>query len=59
MKSSTKDQVSGGLHEAKGKVKETIGKVVGSDRLKTEGRDEKVSGKVQKKIGQMERVIGK
>ena len=59
MKSSTKDQVSGALHEAKGKIKETIGKVIGSSRLEAEGLDEKVSGKAQKKIGQVEKVIGK
>lgn len=59
MKASTKDQVSGALHEAKGKVKETIGKAVGSGRLKAEGHDEKVRGQAQKKIGQVEKVIGK
>ncbi len=59
MKSSSKDQVSGAFHELKGKVKETAGKVMANPRLKAEGQDEKVSGKFQKKISQVEKVIGK
>jgi uncharacterized protein YjbJ (UPF0337 family) len=32
MKSSTKDNAEGKMHQAKGKIKETVGKVVGKCR---------------------------
>ena len=59
MKASTKDQVSGAFHEVKGKVKEAAGKAAGNPRLQAEGQDEKVSGKILKKIGQVEKLIGR
>ena len=59
MKPSTKDNAEGKMHQVKGKVKETVGKVVGSDDLEAEGKVEKLHGKVQEKIGQVEKVVGK
>ena len=59
MKPSTKDELEGELHEAKGKVKEKIGQVTNNPDLETEGQGEKVAGKVQKKVGQVEKVLGK
>jgi uncharacterized protein YjbJ (UPF0337 family) len=59
MKSSTTDQVKGDLHQAKGKVKEKVGKVVGNPDLEAEGKNENLAGKVQKKVGQIEKVIEK
>jgi uncharacterized protein YjbJ (UPF0337 family) len=59
MKSSTKDNAEGKMHQVKGKVKETVGKVVGNDDLEAEGKVEKLHGKVQEKIGQVEKVVGK
>ena len=59
MKSSTTDQIKGKLHEVKGKVKQTVGEVVDNRKLVNEGRDEKVAGIVQKKIGQIKRVFEK
>ena len=58
MKPSTKDQVEGCLHDLKGKVKEKAGKLTNDPELEAEGRAEKVGGKVQKKIGQVEKVLG-
>lgn len=46
-----KDQVSGRVEEAKGKLKEAAGKVVGSDKLKAEGMVNQAAGKVQKTYG--------
>ncbi len=57
MKNSTKDQAEGSLHEVKGKVKEQVGKTTNNPRLQNEGADEKFSGKVQKKAGQVEKVL--
>ena len=59
MKDSTKDQVQGGAHEMKGTVKEKIGKVIKDPNLQAEGQDEKLGGKIQKKVGQVEKVFEK
>jgi uncharacterized protein YjbJ (UPF0337 family) len=59
MKSSTKDQAEGKLHEVKGTVKEIVGKLSDNPKLKAEGTDEKICGRVQEKIGQVKKVLGK
>jgi len=59
MKSSTKDQVEGKFHELKGKVKEKVGDATNRPDLADEGTDEKVGGKIQKKVGQVEKVLEK
>ncbi len=59
MKHSTKNQTEGGLHEAKGKVKETLGKLIDDPDLEAEGKVEKISGKIQEKVGQVEKVVEK
>lgn len=46
-----KDQVEGSLEKAKGAIKETVGKVVGSEKLQAEGKADQVAGSVQKKVG--------
>ena len=59
MKSSTKDQVEGTFHELKGRVKEVAGKLSDNPKLEAEGTGEKIAGKVQGKIGQVKKVLGK
>jgi uncharacterized protein YjbJ (UPF0337 family) len=59
MKSSTKDQATGKLHELKGKVKEKVGHATNDPNMEAEGQDEKVAGKIQKKVGQIEKVFEK
>jgi uncharacterized protein YjbJ (UPF0337 family) len=59
MKPSTKDQISGKLHELKGKVKEKAGQATNNPDLAAEGQGEKLGGKIQKKVGQIERVLEK
>ncbi len=46
-----KDQIKGRVEQATGKVKEVAGKVVGNDKLKSEGQGEQVKGKVQAGFG--------
>lgn len=46
-----KDQVAGRVDQAKGKLKEVTGRVVGNESLEAEGAAEKVSGKVQSTYG--------
>ena len=59
MKQSTKDKAKGKFHEVKGKVKETVGRATNNPDLEAEGLGEKIGGKVQKKIGQVEKVLEK
>jgi hypothetical protein len=41
------------------KVKEKAGQLTNNPDLEGQGQDEKLGGKVQKKIGQVEKVLGK
>jgi len=59
MKSSTKDQLEGKLHELKGTLKEKAGQAVNNPDLKAEGQSENLAGKIQKKVGQVEKVFEK
>jgi uncharacterized protein YjbJ (UPF0337 family) len=59
MKESTKDKLVGKAHEVKGAVKEKAGQLTGNPDLEGKGAGERVAGKVQKKIGQVEEVLGK
>lgn len=57
--SSTNDQAAGKFHEVKGKVKELAGQIVNNPDLEDEGKAENLGGKVQKKVGQIEKVFEK
>lgn len=57
MKSSTKNQTKGVFHETKGKIKETVGKIIDNPSLEAEGLAEKIAGKAQQKVGQVEKVL--
>ena len=59
MKSGSKDEVAGRIHEVKGAVKEKVGKLTNSPGLEAEGRVERVAGRAQKKIGQVKQVLGR
>jgi uncharacterized protein YjbJ (UPF0337 family) len=59
MKPSTTDQIEGKLHEVKGTVKEKAGKVTNNPNLEAKGQAEKLAGKVQNKVGQIEKVLEK
>ena len=59
MKSSKRDKTEGNLHEAKGKTKEVVGNAVGNSDLEADGKKEQLAGKVQKKIGELKKIVGK
>jgi uncharacterized protein YjbJ (UPF0337 family) len=46
-----KDRIKGSAEQAKGAVKETAGKILGDKKLETDGKTDKVAGKVQNAIG--------
>jgi uncharacterized protein YjbJ (UPF0337 family) len=57
MKPSTTDQIQGKLHEIKGKAKQKAGQVTNNPNLADEGQAEKIAGVIQKKVGQIEKVL--
>ena len=48
-----KDRVEGAGKQLKGNIKEAAGKVAGDEKLKAEGRADKLEGKVQNTVGGM------
>jgi uncharacterized protein YjbJ (UPF0337 family) len=46
-----KDRIAGAAKEIKGSIKETLGKAVGDSKLQSDGKADKVEGKVQNAIG--------
>jgi uncharacterized protein YjbJ (UPF0337 family) len=46
-----KDRIAGESKLVKGSVKETVGKAVGDAQLQSDGKADKVEGKVQNAIG--------
>jgi uncharacterized protein YjbJ (UPF0337 family) len=59
MTPSTKDQIEGTLHDLKGNIKKKVGKVTNNPKLTAQGQVEQFAGKVQKKAGQIEKVLEK
>jgi uncharacterized protein YjbJ (UPF0337 family) len=46
-----KDRVEGSAKEIKGKTKEVAGKVLGDAKLESDGKADKIEGKLQNSIG--------
>jgi len=59
MTQSTKNEIAGKVHEVKGNIKEKVGRLTNDPDLEGEGIGERIAGKVQKKIGQLEKVFEK
>jgi uncharacterized protein YjbJ (UPF0337 family) len=59
MKPGTKNEVAGKVHEVKGKIKAKVGQLTNNPSLEGEGIGEKIAGKVQTKIGQVQKVVDK
>jgi uncharacterized protein YjbJ (UPF0337 family) len=52
-----KDRIAGTAKQAKGAVKEAVGKLVGDAKLRTDGKSDKAEGKVQNAIGGMKDAV--
>ena len=48
-----KDQIKGAAKDAKGSIKEGIGKATGNNRMAAEGAADRMAGNVQKGVGGM------
>ncbi len=46
-----KDRIKGSAEQAKGAVKEAVGKITGDSKLESEGKTDKAAGKIQNAIG--------
>jgi uncharacterized protein YjbJ (UPF0337 family) len=46
-----KDQIAGSAKVVKGKVKQAVGKAVGDSKLESQGKVDKIEGKVQNAVG--------
>jgi uncharacterized protein YjbJ (UPF0337 family) len=57
IKPSTKDKAEGKFHEIKGKIKEKAGQLTNNPGLQARGTREKAAGKVQGKVGQVEKAL--
>ncbi len=57
MKPRTKNEIAVTVHGVKGKMKEKVGQITNHPDLEAEGIGEKMAGKVQKKIGQVEKRV--
>lgn len=53
-----RDELEGKLDQAKGKTKETVGRVIDDRDLEREGKADNVSGKVQEGFGKAKRKVG-
>jgi uncharacterized protein YjbJ (UPF0337 family) len=58
MKSSTKDQMAGKFHKLSGRFKEIAGELSDNPKLEAKGAYERIAGKVQERIGQVEKALG-
>ena len=52
-----KDRVAGSAKIVKGKIKEAIGKAVGDVKLESEGKSDKIAGKIQNAVGGLKDVV--
>ena len=59
MKPSTKNEIAGKLHEVKGSIRQKAGQLTNEPDLEGKGIGERVAGKIQKKVGELEKVFEK
>ena len=59
MKSSTTDKIQGAARAAMGSAKKIVGKQIDDQQMQDQGSEEKISGKVQSKVGDIKKVFGK
>ena len=57
MKSSTKNNAKGKMHQAKGTIKEAAGKMVGNRDLEAKGKLENMAGDLEVKLGRAEKML--
>ena len=56
-KENREDRLRGSAREIKGHMKEKTGRALGNRRMEGEGSRERLGGKVQRKVGEVEKVF--
>jgi uncharacterized protein YjbJ (UPF0337 family) len=54
-----KDRIKGAAKQAAGKIKQTVGKIVGDAKLESDGAVETAAGKVQNAVGGLKDALKK
>jgi uncharacterized protein YjbJ (UPF0337 family) len=57
MKPSTQDRIEGTAKIVTGAIKQETGKIIASPKLAAAGNAERTEGHVQKKVGEIEKVL--
>jgi uncharacterized protein YjbJ (UPF0337 family) len=52
-----KDRVAGSAKQVKGSIKQAVGKAVGDAKLESEGKADKIEGKVQNAVGEIKDIL--
>ena len=52
-----KDRVAGSAKQVKGSIKQGVGKAVGDSKLESEGKADKIKGKVQNAVGSIKDTV--
>jgi uncharacterized protein YjbJ (UPF0337 family) len=52
-----KDEVKGAAKQARGSVKDAVGKATGDDKLRVDGAADKAEGKVQQEFGKAKEAV--
>ena len=55
--SGTTDKIKGMANEAAGNIKQGVGKVVGSEKMRTEGAAQEVKGEAQQAVGDVKNTV--
>lgn len=58
MGAPNKDEIEGKFDQAKGSIKEGIGRAVDDDEMEAEGRADRAGGKLQEGYGEAKRKVG-
>lgn len=58
MRSGTRDKAEGRARNIAGSIKAAAGRVLGNPRLQAEGNADQVEGRIQKKVGDIKKVLG-
>ena len=52
-----KDRIAGAAKEIKGSIKEAVGKAVGDTKLQSDGKADKIEGKIQNAFGGLKEAL--
>jgi len=54
---TNKDRIEGSAKQIKGAAKEVVGKVIGDSKLQSEGKADKIEGKIQNAVGGLKDIL--